>query len=184
MSSANTIETPRLLLRIDTAEDYIRIFESYDNTALMQYFGLNEKELEFEKSKIKGGLCTYRTSVIFFHLMEKTTNEILGSFAFHNWFKMHNRSEIGYALKKEERKNKGYMKEAIVPILDYGFNNMGLNRVEAYIGPGNIPSQKLVLGQGFKQEGVLKEHYNKDGNLQDSIVFGLLRKDYFQNNSL
>jgi ribosomal-protein-alanine N-acetyltransferase len=179
MSSKSTIETPRLLLRIDTLEDYNRIFESFDDKALMQYFGyINEAELESEKLKVKGGLCTYRTSVVFFHLIEKTTHTVLGSFAFHNWFKIHSRSEIGYALKKDEYKNRGFMKEAIVPILDYGFHILKINRMEAFIGPDNIASQKVVLGQGFKQEGVLKEHYNKDGDLQDSILFALLRKDY------
>lgn len=179
MSSKNTIETPRLLLRIDTAEDYNRIFESYDDEALMHYFSfVDAAELENEKLKVKGGLCTYRTSVVFFHLIEKVTHTVLGNFAFHNWFKIHNRSEIGYALKKDEYKNKGFMKEAIVPILDYGFQKLQINRMEAFIGPGNIASQKVVLRQGFKQEGVLKEHYNKDGDLQDSVLFALLKKDY------
>src|ERR1700743_2289659 len=113
MAASNIIETPRLLLRIDTAEDYNRIFESFDDKSLMRYFGfLNAGELEAEKAKVKGGLCTYRTSVVFFHLIEKATHEVLGSFAFHNWFKIHSRSEIGYALKKEAYKNRGFMKEA------------------------------------------------------------------------
>lgn len=46
MHASNTIETPRLLLRIETAEAYSRIFQSYDDNALMQYFGLNEAELQ------------------------------------------------------------------------------------------------------------------------------------------
>jgi [ribosomal protein S5]-alanine N-acetyltransferase len=147
----------------------------------MRYFGfLNTEELEAEKAKVKGGLCTYRTSVVFFHLIEKATHEVLGSFAFHNWFKIHSRSEIGYALKKEAYKNRGFMKEAMVPILDYGFNNLKINRMEAYIGPNNIASQKVVLRQGFRQEGILKEHYNKDGEIQDSVLFALLKKDYLQ----
>jgi len=65
-----------------------------------------------------------------------------------------------------------------VPIIDYGFNTMQLNRIEAFISPNNIASQKTVLGQGFRQEGVLKEHYCKDDVIEDSLVFGLLKKDY------
>lgn len=114
MASSNIIETPRLLLRIDAAEDYKRIFESFDDTSLKQYFGLNDADLALEKMKVKGGMTTYRSSFIFFHLIEKSSHQVLGNFAFHNWFAMHSRSEIGYALKKEEFKNKGFMKEAIV----------------------------------------------------------------------
>lgn len=50
--------------------------------------------------------------------------------------------------------------------------------MEAFIGPNNIASQKVVLRQGFKQEGILKDHYCTNGVIGDSIVFGLLKKDY------
>ena len=70
------------------------------------------------------------------------------------------------------------MKEGIKRILDYGFNEMGLNRVEAMIGSYNEPSLKLVRSLGFVKEGLLREHYCKNGELQDSIVFSLLKKEY------
>lgn len=179
MASSNILETPRLLIRGTTEDEYVQIFQQYDDDALMQYFGfLNETELETEKAKVKGGLSNYRTEVMFFHLIEKASNKVLGSCGYHHWFKIHSRAEIGYALKKDEYKNKGFMREAIVPIIDYGFNKMALNRIEAFIGPNNIASQKTVLGQGFKQEGILKEHYNAEGKLQDSIVFALLKSEY------
>lgn len=173
-----TIETPRLLLRIETAEEYKRIFERYDDATLMQYFGLQETELEQEKVKIKGGLCTYRTDVVFFHLIEQATHHVLGSCAFHNWFRIHQRSEIGYALRKEEYKGKGFMREAFLPIIDYGFTTMNLNRIEAFISPENIPSQRLVQRMGFQQEGLLRGHFCYNGVIEDSLVFGLLRKDF------
>jgi ribosomal-protein-alanine N-acetyltransferase len=175
-----TIETPRLLLRIETAEEYKQIFESHDDATLMQYFGLTETELELEKVKVKGGICTYRTDVVFFHLIEKATHHVLGSCAFHNWFRMHQRSEIGYALRKEEYKGKGFMKEVFLPIIDYGFNTLNLNRIEAFISPNNIPSQRLVQRLGFQQEGLLRGHFCYNGAIEDSLVFGLLRDEFEQ----
>lgn len=180
MRSSNIIETPRLLLRIETAEEYKRIFQSYDDAALMQYFGLQETELQQEKIKVEGGLCTYRTDVVFFHLIEKVTHQVLGSCAFHNWFRMHQRSEVGYALRKEEYKGKGFMREAFLPIIDYGFTALNLNRIEAFISPNNIPSQRLVQRLGFQQEGLLRGHFCKNDVMEDSLVFGLLRNDYLQ----
>jgi ribosomal-protein-alanine N-acetyltransferase len=180
MRSSNIIETPRLLLRMETAEEYKRILESYDDAALMQYFGLQETELELEKMKVKGGICTYRTDVVFFHLIEKTTQHVIGSCNFHNWFRIHQRSEIGYALRREEYKNKGFMREALLPIVDYGFTTLNLNRIEAFIGPENMPSQRLVQRLGFRQEGHLRGHYCKDGVIGDSLVFGLLRDEFEQ----
>ena len=70
------------------------------------------------------------------------------------------------------------MKEALAAALLHGFTEMKLNRVEAFTGPENIASQKLLLGAGFTQEGVMKEHYFKDGKHHDSLVFGLLKKNF------
>lgn len=54
---------------------------------------------------------------------------------------------------------------------------MKLHRIEAFIGPHNLPSQKLVQKMGFKKEGLLREHYCKKGVVEDSIVFSLLRRE-------
>jgi ribosomal-protein-alanine N-acetyltransferase len=72
------------------------------------------------------------------------------------------------------------MKEALKAMLDFGFKEMQLNRVEALIGPLNVPSTKLVQSLGFVQEGVLREHYCKNGELQDSVMFSLLKREYQQ----
>jgi len=179
MSSLNMLETPRLLVRIDTLEDYKRIFDSYDDEALMRYFGFeNEAVVETERQKVRGGFSTYRSTVQFFHIIEKASNRVIGGISYHNWFAVHSRSEIGYAMRSDAFKGQGFMKEALAPVIDYGFHHLKLNRIEAFIAPDNIPSQKLVIGQGFRQEGLLKEHINNNGVLQDSILFALLKTDY------
>lgn len=181
MASSNIIETPRLLIRLDTAVDYIRFVKEYDDATLKQYFGWDDTLLAAGKEKVNGGLHTYRTSVMFAHFIEKSTGTIIGDFAFHNWFPMHNRAEIGYGMRNDTFKNKGFMKEAIKPLIDYGFEQMSLNRMEAFVSPNNIASQKIVQSVGFKQEGFLKEHFCYNDIIDDSIVYGLLRKDYLSN---
>jgi ribosomal-protein-alanine N-acetyltransferase len=74
------------------------------------------------------------------------------------------------------------MKEALKPIIDYGFNQMKLNRIEALIAPNNIPSLKLIKHFNFKEEGLLKNHYLKDGVYEDSLFFGLLAHEYQDKN--
>jgi ribosomal-protein-alanine N-acetyltransferase len=106
------------------------------------------------------------------------TGKLLGRCAYHNYMAMHKRSEIGYNMQKDEYKNKGYMKEALKPILIYGFEQMRLNRVEAFIGPDNKPSRKLVESYGFVIEGQLREHFCYDGELQDSVAYSLLASEY------
>jgi len=176
-----TIETPRLLIRIVTAEAHRELFEQYEKADAMAFMGYDTEEQYLqEKKKVDGGMTTHRTSVMYFHLIEKQSAKLVGEFAYHNWYPGHSRSEIGYGMRAEAYKNQGFMKEAMLPILDYGFNQMKLNRIEAFISPKNEPSLRLVKRYGFREEGLLREHYCKDDVIEDSLVFGLLRKDFEQ----
>ena len=68
------------------------------------------------------------------------------------------------------------MSEAI--IVNYGFRNMGLERIEAFVEPNNTPSIKLLKKMSFKKESLLKQHYFYNNRMEDSIVFALLKSDY------
>jgi ribosomal-protein-alanine N-acetyltransferase len=174
-----TIETSRLMIRVDTYEDYIGAYATKDDVTLKAMFGIQtHADLEVQKGKVAGGLITYRTSLRFFHMILKETEEVVGSFAYHNWFPMHQRSEIGYDIKTEGHKNKGYMKEAFPFLLSHGFQEMGLYRMEAFIDPDNVPSRKLVEAAGFESEGLLKDRYRYNEAFTDAIVYCLFAKDY------
>jgi len=179
-TTMQTIETTRLLIRVDTYEAYKRAFATLDDATLKHMFGIHTDEsLQSQKNKVTGGLTTYRTSVLFFHLILKERNEVVGSFAYHNWFPLDKRSEIGYAITAEHHKNRGYMKEAFPSIMAYGFDTLQLNRMEAFINPANTPSCRLVEAAGFQQEGLLKERYHDSEGFTDAILYSLLAKDYF-----
>jgi ribosomal-protein-alanine N-acetyltransferase len=175
------LETERLILKEVNPEIIDYIFTQWRDEDIMRYMGLQtEEQLAVDKEKQQGGYVTYRIKLKGFLFVLKETNEAIGASHYHTWQPMHSRAEIGYAIYKEEYKNKGYMKEGVKAILDYGFKEMGLNRVEAMIGSANIPSIKLVKSFGFVQEGVMREHYCKNGAIQDSICFSLLKREYKQ----
>ena len=102
----------------------------------------------------------------------------MGWCGYHKWYTRHNRAELGYMLNREEFKQQGYMKESLPFVIKYGFNKMNLHRIEAMIEPGNIPSLRLVKSVGFKEEGLLREHYNKNDMMEDSLMFGLLKSEF------
>jgi ribosomal-protein-alanine N-acetyltransferase len=55
---------------------------------------------------------------------------------------------------------------------------MNLHRIEAYVGLANEPSNKLMQKFGFTKEGLLREHYLRDGIYHDSLIYSLLRKEW------
>ena len=74
---------------------------------------------------------------------------------------------------------KGYATEASRVLLEYVFNSLKLNRVEAYAPPENVASQNELRKLGFSKEGLKKQHFRFNiGEYSDSIVFGLVMEDY------
>jgi len=173
------LETDRLYLKELTPELYDYIFENRSDEEIMTYLGSpTVADFELEKKKYIKGLTSFYLSFKAFMMVEKETNKIIGRIGYHTWKAAHERAEIGYGLYYDEAKQKGYMKEAMKAILIHGFEHMMLNRVEAFASPLNIPSIKLIDHYGFTKEGLLRQHYGKNGVAEDSAVYGLLKSEY------
>jgi len=96
-----------------------------------------------------------------------------GYYGFHFWNK---RASFGYELASEHWRQ-GIMTEALTAIINYGFDEMELHRLQALVMPGNTASIKMLEKLGFKNEGRLEE-YEKWGSkgFVDLYIFALLSK--------
>lgn len=172
------LETQQLQLRSVSPETYHYLFALDSQEAVMRFFGLKDEEAyRVEYERYEAGLTSYGKSFFYFQLLNKNSQELLGWCGYHLWMTRHNRAEIGYELFDAANRGKGLMTEAIGPILEFGFNELGLNRVEAYTSKENTASQRVLLKAGFEKEGLLKSHYLKNGVYEDSVVFGLVRPE-------
>ena len=71
------------------------------------------------------------------------------------------------------------MTEALNAIIDLGFMEMDLNRIEAVVMPKNRASIKLLEKLGFRNEGRLEEYENWGSKgFTDLCMFALLRKTW------
>ena len=173
------LETERLLLKELNPEIFYNLFNYYSENEIAQFLGLrSEQEMEVERRKFEEGYTTYNISYKAFLLVDKKTGKIIGKSGYHQWYLHHYRAEIGNVITDNQYLRKGYMKEANKAIIDYGFNTMGLNRIEAFVGLNNTASLSLLASLGFQKEGVLREHYFKNNRIEDSVCFGLLKRDW------
>ncbi len=174
-----TLETQRLILKKVTPEDFVWLFQNHSDGEAKKLLGLSsDEELAKEKEKSKGGYKTYDRTICAFLMVQKDTGETIGRCGYHNWYVAHRKAEIGYLIMKEENKQKGYMSEALKAILNYGFGNMNLNRIEACTSPSNIASQAVLKKYGFVQEGYLRQHFVRTDVAEDSLIFSLLKEEY------
>ncbi len=173
------LNTEHLSLRKLTPETFDYIYAAFSEDALLHFLGLeSQKALAIEKEKHQKGLSTFNKSFLYFQIIDKKTETIIGWCGYHTWYLDHNRAKIGYGIFDDKYKKKGVMTEAIKPIIHYGFHKMNLHRIEAFISPENNASLKLIEKFGFTQEGHLYEHYLKNNVMEDSVVFSLLQRNY------
>ncbi len=173
-----TLETERLFLKRLTPQDFIYLFEHCSEDEIKRFLGYTKEE-EFikEKNKYEHGYTNFNRSFEFFQMIDKESKTIFGGLGFHNWFLDHRRAELGYAIRHEEFKGKGFMTEALKPILEHGFEKMNLHRIEAFVGKENTPSLKLMQKFDFVPEGTMREHYFINAKFEDSLVFSKLKSE-------
>jgi ribosomal-protein-alanine N-acetyltransferase len=71
----------------------------------------------------------------------------------------------------------GYMSEALAALLDFCFEELKLNRVEAACLPENEASQRLLRKAGFVREGFARQYLSINGAWRDHLLFALLAED-------
>ena len=87
------------------------------------------------------------------------------------------RAEIGYILGQAHW-GQGYLSEALPALIDHGFGELKLNRLEADVDPRNEASMRVLDRMGFRREGLLRERCVVNGQPADSAVFGLLKREW------
>ena len=70
------------------------------------------------------------------------------------------------------------MHEALQTFIAYAFETLDLNRLEADIDPRNHASAKTLERLGFQKEGLLRERWIVSGEVSDTCLYGLLRKNW------
>lgn len=95
-------------------------------------------------------------------------------YLYHDWTNL--RTEIGYWLC-EDQQGRGVMTRSAKALVDFAFENLGLNRVEIRAATDNRRSRAVPERLGFVQEGVLREAAWLNGRYIDLVVYARLRSD-------
>lgn len=173
------MESERLILEEFTRGDFKKA-ESMPVNEAMLYFGVNTaEEVAMTIKKMHYRFVECSDGFISWRIIEKKSNLTIGYAGFHAWVKLHDRAELGYALNSAAH-GKGYATEASVLVVEYGFDQLNLHRIEAYVGTANLASQRILKKLGFSHEGMKKQHYKIGVEYSDSEVYGLVRPDYLK----
>lgn len=87
------------------------------------------------------------------------------------------KAELGYVIARQYWK-KGLATQAIKLAIETGFEDLGIERIEAYVDPANIGSQRVLEKNEFRQEGLLKNYVIQKGVVKDRFLYSFLKPPY------
>jgi len=168
-----------LRLRALALRDIDRLFALQSDARVMRYWSHPAWTQRQQAIDHIGRLARER-DVMEFYPWVATSNDdddLIGTCSLFGLQREHARAVIGYALMPDLW-GRGLGSEMLRLALDFAFDALALNRIEADIDPLNLASCKLVERAGFQREGFLRERWRVGGGVQDTALYGLLRKDY------
>jgi RimJ/RimL family protein N-acetyltransferase len=90
----------------------------------------------------------------------------------------HRSAQIGIVIGETEAQNKGYGSDAILTLTRFGFDTLGLNRIEIRSQADNERSMHLYEKLGFKAVGHLREATYTYGAFVDEALFDMLASEW------
>ncbi|MEO8233962.1 MAG: GNAT family N-acetyltransferase [Flavobacterium sp.] len=163
------LNTDRLILRqlVNTDDNEIFALRSDDN--VNRYLGRQpSKSIEDAKSFIQAITENVKKNDSIYWAISLSGN-LIGTICLFEFSDDNTKAEIGYELLPSYQ-GKGFMQEAVLEVLEFGFQHIGLNSIEAYTHSENQNSTKLLEKFNFKKQ--LSSESNSDKSF---IVFKLLK---------
>lgn len=173
-------ETDRLVVRKFTAKaDLPRLFDLFADPEVARYTDTGPFVSMDEAREVMewiDEIFTNRQGMRWALALKEEPKALIGTAGYNQWHQWNNSAEIGYDLGRGHW-GQGLMGEALAPIIDFGFDRMALNRIEADVTVGNEGSVRVLEKLGFHREGVLRQRGFWKDAYHDVQMYSLLRSD-------
>lgn len=174
------LQTERLTLRALKPDDVPVVLEYWSDPRVVQYMNIEpfssptqaQEMIELLNKLYTKGQC------IRWGILHNEAGRLIGTCGFNQGVSPTDHiGEIGYELGFSFW-GQGLMTEALKAVLDYGFSQLDLNRIEAYVLPDNKASLALLGKLGFEREGLLRQRGYYKGRFHDEYLLSLIRAEY------
>jgi RimJ/RimL family protein N-acetyltransferase len=174
-----TLETPRLRLRWMTEADVPALFELFSDPEVTRYWSWSAYTEGAQAEKLLRDIhkCFAERSLFQWGFARREDDRVVGTCTLSELSGQHRRAVLGYALNRAHW-GQGYACEAVNRVVEFGFSALELHRLEADVDPRNAGSIKVLEGLGFQREGYQRERYFLNGEVQDAVLYGLLRREW------
>jgi RimJ/RimL family protein N-acetyltransferase len=172
------LRSDRLVLRPFAETDLEAIYALQSNPRVLRYW---DAPAWTDKARAQAFLDSCRRmeqegSGARFAIDTRQPSAFIGWCTLFNWNPTYRSLGIGYCID-EPAWGQGYATEAVGTMLQWAYGTLDLNRVEADLDTRNIASARVLEKLGFIREGMKREDCVVNGEVSDSWIYGLLRRD-------
>ena len=170
------LETERLILRKFREEDAPDILEYASDAETVRWLVWDELSTLEEAHAVI--FNRYLTNPATFAIELKENGKCIGGISL-RLEPEHEKTNFGYVLNRAFW-NKGYATEVLRAIIAFCFEKLKVNRVQADHFAVNPASGKVMEKAGMLKEGYLRKSKKVKGILHDSVLYAMLKDDYFK----
>ena len=154
------LETERLILSsvtlADCSENYLSWLNDTDVNMYLES-GFYQHNMQGLVDFVNGYQSNKKA--VFLVIRLKENNKHIGNIKIDKVNYIHRNCEYGIMMGDKTEWGKGYAKEASIAIINYAFEELGLNKVNLGVIDSNDVAVKLYEKIGFVVEGVLKQNF-------------------------
>ncbi|MFB7634480.1 GNAT family N-acetyltransferase [Streptomyces sp. NPDC056149] len=178
---AYPLRTARLDLRPVRHDDFaaVHAYQRRPEVCRYLYWGPHDEAASRASIADKATRTTLRQSGDFLQLavVLRDSGVLVGDVTFVYTHRAHRQGGIGYVFNPEYA-GRGYATEAAGALLELGFAELQLHRIQAELDGRNTASGKLLERLGMRREGELRENEFLDGEWSDEVIYAILAREW------
>ena len=174
------LETDRLILRRFVYEDAGAMYTNWAHdpevTKYLRWYA--HSSLEATRSVVHQWIGGYmRMDNYLWAIVPRDVGEPIGSISVVKYDTSTSMVHVGYCIGQQWW-NQGYTSEALIRLVRFFFEDVGVNRIEALHDPRNPNSGKVMMKAGMVFEGTMRQADWNNLGICDASIYAILAQDY------
>lgn len=165
-------------LRSVLQSDKSVFFEWINNRSLVinssAYFPTSEED----HNKWFESITRKRSDRAFLVIEDTECKSVIGYCQLLNIHQVHRTAELQIRIGNQQKQGKGYGTSAVMKLLNFGYMDLGLERIYLHVFANNNRAIHVYEKCGFVKEGVLRSAYFIDGKRHDCLIMSTLKNEY------
>ena len=179
-SNIPILQTERLTLRRLMVSDTLDMYEYSRNEDVTRYLTWDaHPDASYTREYLQYLGTHYNVGDFFdWAVVLNSEDKMIGTCGFTRFDYNNNSGEVGYVINPAYRGH-GIADEAVRAVMQFGFETLRLNRIEAKFIEGNSASMRVMEKTGMTFEGYHRSSMLIKGSYKTIAVCAILRDEYF-----